>query len=118
MDPKMNNSLMCIYCWIVINVLVYTSCAILQWVLFVNERFEKVACVQDVALAAAMLSSLATFVKYIAGSFGAYLHATKGRLKILIIMKNLLNYDAVPPIQRLHRVGVSQLNCYIFQNFS
>ena len=85
--------LMCICCGAGLNALIYAACVILQWILFANERSDKVACLNDVALAAAILSSLATLVKYISASYSAYLDVnnirTGNAVKISYVLKLL-----------------------------
>ena len=50
----------CICCWTGINALLYLASAIVQWIVIGNERADGVACLNGVALAGAILSSLAT----------------------------------------------------------
>ena len=71
--------------------MIYTLCE-LQWVLFANERYDKVACTADVALAATILSSLATLGKYISVAFfsGAVLAVNDTSTGIAVIFSYIL----------------------------
>ena len=55
----------CICCWTGINALLYLASAIVQWVLIGKKSADGVACVHGVALAGAILSSLATLFSFI-----------------------------------------------------
>ena len=48
----------------VLHVYIYTTCVILQWALYANEKATGVGCTSNYVLAAAIFSSLATFLKY------------------------------------------------------
>ena len=60
------------FCCSIFNALIYTVCANLQWILYTNESGE-VSCLNDVVLAAALSSSLATLFKLISASYSACL---------------------------------------------
>ena len=87
------NVVKCICCCAGFNLLIYTACAILQWIVFASERADEVACLNGVVLAAAILSSLATLLKAISGLYSAYLGVknikTGGAIKFGIVLKVL-----------------------------
>ena len=87
----MNNMLMC-FCCSIFNALIYTVCANLQWILYANESGE-VSCLKDVALAAALLSSLATLFKLISASYSACLVSNNtSRSKTAVIFDYWLKF--------------------------
>ena len=73
LSAKMNRLLRYIYICAVINLVIYSVCAVLQWILFAKERAVEVSCLDDVVLAAAILTSLATLVKCISTFCSVYL---------------------------------------------
>ena len=89
---KMNNLLRCICCCTGFNALIYTACVIVQWILFASEKSDEVACLNDVALAAAILSSLATLGKYISASYSAYLAVNNTRTSESVIISYILKF--------------------------
>ena len=83
--------LMC-FCCSIFNALIYTVCANLQWILYANESGE-VSCMNDVALAAALSSSLATLFKLISASYSACLVSNNtSRSKTAVTFDYLLKF--------------------------
>ena len=87
------DALICICYCAGFNLLIYIACAILQWIIFITERADDVACLNDAVLAAAILSSLATLLKATSGLYNAYLDMenikTGGAIKFGIVLKVL-----------------------------
>ena len=56
---------LCCFCsgCAVLHIFSYFTCAVLQWVLYANDRAAGVECTENIALAAAILSSLAVLIK-------------------------------------------------------
>lgn len=50
--------------WSILHIYIYTTCAILQWILYANEKDTGAGCMSNLVLAAAIFTSLATFLKY------------------------------------------------------
>lgn len=86
------NILTC-FCCSIFNALIYTACANLQWILFANESELVGACLNDITLAAAILSSLATLFKLISTSCSSCLVANStGTSKTTIVCDYLLKF--------------------------
>ena len=70
----MNKTILMCFCCSFFNGLIYPVCAFLQWIHFANESGEVCSCLKrDVALAAALSSSLATLFNLISKFYSAFL---------------------------------------------
>ena len=100
---KINNlKLLCICCGTGISILIYTASVIFQWILFAHENTDGVGCLTGVALASAVLSSLATLVKCVSASYSACLAVNHTTCRtatrctcILTLLQTLLRYAAL-----------------------
>ena len=79
------NVLICMCCCAGFNLLIYIACTILQWILFASERADEVACLNDVVLAAAILTSLATLLKAMSARYSALLDFRNIKIRSAII---------------------------------